>query len=266
MNRRDDHREPIIRFAHVSKAFGDHVVYRDLDLDVYSGETLTILGASGCGKSVALKLLIRLIECDSGSITFHGEEITTMGDARVSRLRQQIGMLFQGGALFDSLSVGENVAYGLRQLVHEERLDEAQIRARVGWALDLVGLPDIEPMLPAELSGGMKKRVGLARAVAVRPEVLLYDEPTTGLDPINSHRIANVITSLAAALAVTSIVVTHDLKSAFAISDRLALIHGGEILLTGTPDEFKACRDRRVVDFIEGAAPGGEDVATLLSG
>jgi phospholipid/cholesterol/gamma-HCH transport system ATP-binding protein len=172
-------------------------------------------------------------------------------------------MLFQGAALFDSISVGENVAYGLREH-YRKQMTEKQMRERVAWALSLVGLPGIEAMRPADLSGGMKKRVGLARAIAVQPEVLLYDEPTTGLDPINTARINHLINGLKAALKVTSIVVTHDMSSAFTISDRMAMVFKGEIIASGTPDEFKASRDPRVHDFITGTAPVNEDVETLL--
>ena len=255
--------EPLIRFSHIRKAFGPKVIYRDLNLEIFQGETLTVMGGSGVGKSVMLKLLIRLLDSDSGSITFHGEEITSMPERRIGRVRQRIAMLFQGGALFDSVSVGENVAYGLREHFRAT-MTEQQIVERVHWALSLVGLPGIEQMRPADLSGGMKKRVGLARAIAVQPEVLLYDEPTTGLDPINTERINHLIRGLKGALKVTSIVVTHDMKSAFSISDRMAMVYRGEIIAVGTPDDFNRSKDPRVSDFIHGTAPVNEDVETLL--
>jgi phospholipid/cholesterol/gamma-HCH transport system ATP-binding protein len=258
--------EPLIRFSHVQKAFGAHQVFRDLNLDVFAGETLTLMGASGCGKSVALKLLIGLVECDAGSITFHGEDVTAMSDRQMATIRRRIGMLFQGAALFDSLSVGENVAYGLRELLPEEEMSNREVAERVAWALSLVGLPDIQEMTPGELSGGMKKRVGLARAIAVQPEVLLYDEPTTGLDPVNAERINHLIMGLKSAIHVTSIVVTHDLKSAFELSDRLAMIGGGEIIKVATAAEFQNATDPRVVNFVHGIAPATDDVRTLLAG
>ena len=186
-----------------------------------------------------------------------------MSNAKIGLVRQRIAMLFQGAALFDSSSVGDNVAYGLHEH-YRNTMTEAKIAERVNWALSLVGLPGIETMRPADLSGGMKKRVGLARAIAVQPEVLLYDEPTTGLDPINTERINHLIKGLKSALNVTSIVVTHDMKSAFSISDRMAMVYRGEIILAGTPDEFRASTDPRVRDFINGTAPVNEDVATLL--
>lgn len=258
-----DPNTPIIQFRGVKKAFGPKVIYRGLNLDVYPGQTLVIMGGSGVGKSVSLKLLIRLLEVDAGSITFHGEEITKMSEKRIANVRQRIAMLFQGAALFDSITVGANVAYGLYEHYRNE-MNETQIRERVHWALSLVGLPGIEAMRPADLSGGMKKRVGLARAIAVKPDVLLYDEPTTGLDPINTERINHLINGLKAALNVTSIVVTHDMKSAFSIADRMAMVVRGEIVLAGTPDEFRASRDPKIKDFIEGTAPANEDVETLL--
>jgi phospholipid/cholesterol/gamma-HCH transport system ATP-binding protein len=255
--------EPIIRFRDVHKAFGPKVIYRGLNLDIQQGETITIMGGSGVGKSVLLKLLIRLLESDRGSITFHGKEITRMPEKEIGVVRQRIAMLFQGAALFDSISVGDNVAYGLHEHYRDE-MTEKKIRDRVNWALSLVGLPGIELMRPADLSGGMKKRVGLARAIAVQPEVLLYDEPTTGLDPINTARINHLINGLKDALKVTSVVVTHDMTSAFLISDRMAMVYRGEIILAGTPGQFRASRDPRVKDFIEGTAPVNEDVETLL--
>lgn len=255
--------EPIIKFRDVKKAFGDKVIYRGLSLDVYPGETITVIGGSGVGKSVLLKMLIRLLEADAGSITFHGEEITKMKEVKARLLRRRIAMLFQGAALFDSISVGDNVAYGLHEHYRDE-MTEAQIAERVDWALSLVGLPGIEAMRPSDLSGGMKKRVGLARAIAVQPEVLLYDEPTTGLDPINTERINHLIRGLKKALTVTSIVVTHDMKSAFSISDRMAMVQAGEIILSGTPAEFERSTDSRVENFIRGIAPVNEDVETLL--
>jgi phospholipid/cholesterol/gamma-HCH transport system ATP-binding protein len=255
--------EPIIRFRDVRKAFGSKVIYRGLDLDVQAGETITIMGGSGVGKSVMLKLLIRLLEADHGSITFHGKEITKMGEIEIGTVRQRIAMLFQGAALFDSISVGDNVAYGLHEH-YRRQMTETQIKDRVNWALSLVGLPGIEQMRPSDLSGGMKKRVGLARAIAVQPEVLLYDEPTTGLDPINTARINHLINGLKAALKVTSIVVTHDMGSAFLISDRMAMVYRGGIILSGTPEDFRSSKDPRVKDFITGTAPVNEDVETLL--
>ncbi len=256
--------EPIITFRDVFKAFGPKVVYSGLNLDVFPGETLTIIGGSGVGKSVLLKLLIGLLTSGGGSIKFKGQEVTGMSERELGRLRSRIAMLFQGGALFDSISVGENVAYGLREHFRSE-MNDAEIAKRVEWALSLVGLPGVELMRPADLSGGMKKRVGLARAIAVRPEVVLYDEPTTGLDPINTTRINHMITGLKRALGITSVVVTHDMVSAYRVSDRIAMVHRGRVIAAGSPQEIQRSPNARVQDFIQGNAPVNEDVETLLT-
>lgn len=255
---------PLIRFSGVQKRFGPKVIYRDLNLEIRRGEVFTVLGGSGVGKSVMLKMLIGLLRADSGSIRFDGDEVTKMGEAELSIVRQRIAMLFQSGALFDSISVGENVRYGLAEHF-QKKMSLAEQKDRVAWALGLVGLPGVEDMWPADLSGGMRKRVGLARSIAVQPEVVLYDEPTTGLDPINTARVNHMIMGLQNKLNITSIVVTHDMKSAFSISDRMAMVHSGQVILEGTPDEFRHAKDPRVSDFIEGRAPVQEDVQTLLN-
>lgn len=254
----------MIEFRGVRKAFGPKVIYSGLDLKVERGVSLTILGGSGVGKSVMLKMMIGLLRPDVGSVQVEGENVSSMKPQALSRLRQKVAMLFQAGALFDSMTVGQNVAYGLEEHFRQT-MTPAMIRDRVAWALELVGLPGIEPMDPADLSGGMRKRVGLARSIAVQPEVVLYDEPTTGLDPINTARVNHLIVGLQRRLKITSIVVTHDMKSAFAISDRMAMVHSGRIIFQGTTEQFRNCRDPRVVDFIEGRAPVQEDVETLLN-
>jgi phospholipid/cholesterol/gamma-HCH transport system ATP-binding protein len=179
-------------------------------------------------------------------------------------VRRRIAYLFQGAALFDSLTVGENVAYGLREQFWDRMTDD-EIAGRVEQALELVGLPGIQAMRPSDLSGGMKKRVGLARTLALQPEVILYDEPTTGLDPINTARINHLIKGIQRSLKLTSVVVTHDMGTAFGVSDRLAMIHRGRILLVGTKEEFRNTSNRTVRDFIDGHAPETEDVAALLA-
>ncbi len=257
--------EPLIRFRGVKKAFGPKVIYAGLDLEIRRGEALTIVGGSGVGKSVMLKMLIGLLVPDAGSIIFDGEEVTAMKESALARVRQRITMLFQSGALFDSLSVAENVAYGLEEH-YRETMSKADIAERVAWALGSVGLPGIEEMRPADLSGGMRKRVGLARSIALQPEVVLYDEPTTGLDPINTARVNHLIMGLREKLNITSVVVTHDMTSAFTISDRLAMVHSGGIIASGNVDEFRSLTDPRVADFIAGRAPKNEDVETLLKG
>jgi phospholipid/cholesterol/gamma-HCH transport system ATP-binding protein len=255
--------EAFIRFRGVRKAFGPKIVYDRLDLDIQRGKAITIVGGSGVGKSVMLKMLIGLLTPDAGSIVFDGQEVTKMGVEELSLLRQRIAMLFQGGALFDSLDVRDNVAYGLEEHFLK-RMTRQEMDDRVAWALELVGLPGVEQMWPADLSGGMKKRVALARAIAVRPEVVLYDEPTTGLDPINTARVNHLIMGLQKKLEITSIVVTHDMKSAFTVSDHLAMVHGGRIICEAPVDQFRASKDPRVHNFIEGVAPVQEDVETLL--
>jgi phospholipid/cholesterol/gamma-HCH transport system ATP-binding protein len=231
---------------------------------VKRGEVLTICGGSGVGKSVMLKMLIGLLKADRGSIEFDGKEVTTMREEDLAIVRQRIAMLFQSGALFDSLNVGDNVGYGLDEHFRN-KMTPAERNDRVAWALGLVGLPGIEEMAPADLSGGMRKRVGLARAIAVQPEVLLYDEPTTGLDPINTARVNHLIVGLQERLKITSVVITHDMKSAFTISDRIAMVHSMRIIACDTVDNFRASTDPRVSDFIEGRAPVKESVETLLS-
>lgn len=256
--------ETLISFRGVKKAFGPKIIYRGLDLAIARGEVLTIMGGSGVGKSVMLKMLIGLLRADGGEIHFDGKRVTDMSERDLGRVRQRIAMLFQSGALFDSISVGENVAYGLEEH-YRDTMDRAAVRERVTWALGLVGLPGIEEMRPADLSGGMRKRVGLARAIAVQPEVLLYDEPTTGLDPINTARVNHLIMGLQRKLEITSIVVTHDMKSAFSISDRIAMVHSGRIIACAPTEEFRQITDPRVADFVQGVAPVQEDVETLLN-
>jgi phospholipid/cholesterol/gamma-HCH transport system ATP-binding protein len=255
---------PLIRFDDVHKAFGPKVVYRGLDLEIPRGATVTILGASGSGKSVMLKMLIGLFSADSGRIIFDGKDVVKMDERELSQVRRRVAYLFQGAALFDSLDVGENVAYGLREQNWDTMSDD-EVRKRVAQSLAMVGLPGIEAMRPSDLSGGMKKRVGLARTLALQPEVVLYDEPTTGLDPINTARINHLITGIKRALGLTSIVVTHDMGTAFDVSDMLVMLGKGRVLMLGTPEEFRKTQDPYVRDFIDGKAPEVEDVGVLLS-
>jgi phospholipid/cholesterol/gamma-HCH transport system ATP-binding protein len=256
--------EVIIRFSHVKKRFGPKIIFNDLSLELRRGETTTILGPSGSGKSVMLKILIGLIAKDAGSIEFDGEDISNLGDHDYTAVRRRIAYLFQGAALFDSFSVGENVAYGLREQ-YWKTMTEGEIQARVAQSLELVGLPGIQEMRPSDLSGGMKKRVGLARTLALHPQVILYDEPTTGLDPINTARINHLILGIQRALKITSVVVTHDMGTAFSVSNRVAMLGRGRVIAFGPKDEFKQTKDAYVRDFIEGRAPESEDVDSLLS-
>jgi phospholipid/cholesterol/gamma-HCH transport system ATP-binding protein len=256
--------EVIIRFSHVKKRFGPKILFTDLSLELRRGETTTILGASGSGKSVMLKILIGLIHKDSGTIEFDGQDISDISDRAYTDVRRRIAYLFQGAALFDSFSVGENVAYGLREQ-YWRTMRESEIQARVAQSLELVGLPGIQDMRPSDLSGGMKKRVGLARTLALHPQVILYDEPTTGLDPINTARINHLILGIQRALKITSVVVTHDMGTAFSVSNRIAMLGRGKVIAFAGKDDFRKTTDPYVRDFIEGRAPESEDVDSLLS-
>lgn len=251
----------LIEFDKVHKAFGPKVVYESLDLGIREGEALAIIGGSGMGKSVMLKMLIGLMRVDAGEVRFGGQVISNLPQKEMSDVRRRIGMLFQGGALFDSLNVRENVAYPLRT---HGNPTEKEIDERVAQCLEDAGVPGIELMAPADLSSGMRKRVATARAIALRPEVILYDEPTTGLDPIAKGHITDLIVELNDRFEVTTVVVTHDMPSAFRISDRIAMIDRGAIIFEGTAEEIRYCEDRRVRDFIEGNAPEEDDIQTLL--
>ena len=231
----------------LTKAFGPHVVLSGLDIDIFAGEVITIIGESGSGKSILLKAMMGLLDADAGTIRFDGEEVTGQTEREWTQTRRRIGMLFQESALFDSLNVYDNVSYALQE---QTTMTEDEIAQRVEETLALVGLPGIEHMSPADLSGGMRKRVALARAVAVRPEVVFYDEPAEGLDPINVTRVNRLLLGLQKSLNVTSVVVTHNLKAAFAISDRLALIHDGAVAATGAPEALLESEDPVVREFI----------------
>jgi phospholipid/cholesterol/gamma-HCH transport system ATP-binding protein len=240
---------PAIHLVGLSKHFDGNHVLRGVDLTVQPGESLTIIGGSGTGKSVLLRLIIGLMKPDAGQIHLEGVNIVPLRETELLQVRRRIGMVFQGSALFDSLSVGENVAFALRE---HTTLSEAEIAARVREALDLVGLGAIEGMAPADLSGGMKKRVAVARAIALPPSVLLYDEPTTGLDPTNVEKITDLILELKTKLGVTSVVVTHDMPSALKVSDRVAMLQQGRIAAVGTPEEIQRTHDSLIRDFMEG--------------
>lgn len=243
----------MIQVAGVHKSFRSKQVLRGADLEVRDGETLTVIGGSGTGKSVMLKIMLGLLKPDSGSVRIDGAEITGMNAAALLEVQKKFGYLFQGAALFDSLTVAENVGFGLRNLTD---FTEEQISARVAECLAQVGLKGIQNLKPAELSGGMKKRVGLARAIAVRPQYIMYDEPTTGLDPIMADAINDLILDLQKQLGVTSIVVTHDMKSAYKISDRIAMLYEGRIIFTGTPEEVRKTDNPVVRQFVEGLSRG----------
>ena len=243
----------IIRIRGLKKSFGPEVVLDSLDLDIERGQTLVVIGRSGCGKSVLLKHITGLVRPDAGEILFEGEDMTRFDRKKLFQMRMHFGMLFQSSALFDSMTVGENVALSLRK--HSE-MSEEEIATVVGEKLRLVGLTGVSTHYPAEMSGGMKKRVGLARAVVMNPQVVLYDEPTTGLDPIMSDVINELIRTLQRELAITSVVVTHDIKSAYHVGDRIAMLHEGRIIFSGTPDEVRRTDNPVLRQFVEGRAEG----------
>lgn len=241
--------EAVISLRQLNIIFGTHTVLDNIDLDVYKGETLAVLGPSGTGKSTVLRSMIGLLEPNGGQIFIQGEDVSGLDEDGWNRLRMKMGMVFQYSALFDFLTVGENVAFGLRQ--HTDKSDE-EIQGIVTQMLDLVGLPGTQDLYPAELSGGMKKRVGLARAIAVNPEIVLYDEPTAGLDPIMSRNISRLIKKTQEQLHVTSVLVTHDMQSAFYAADRVAMLYEGHIVAIGTAEEMKNSTNPIVKAFIEG--------------
>jgi phospholipid/cholesterol/gamma-HCH transport system ATP-binding protein len=251
---------PLISFERVSVQFGGQPVLRDLTLRVRRGETLVVIGESGCGKTVLLKLIIALLRPTAGRVLFDGRVLADLGDRALTAQRQRFGFLFQGAALFDSLSVYDNVAFGLRA---QGGHPEAEVHEAVRQRLQEVGLPaGVEGKKPAELSGGMKKRVGLARALALNPEVMLYDEPTTGLDPIMTDVINELILQTRRQHPVTSLVVTHDMKTAHKVADRVVMLYPlarlkageGQVIFDGTPDDLRRCPDGRVRQFVEGEA------------
>lgn len=239
----------MIETRDITKSFGRKPVLRGISLTVEEGETLVVLGRSGCGKSVILKHLIGLLRPDSGEVLVDGEPITKLAERQLTAVRRKIGMLFQSAALFDSMSVEQNLAFPLRE---QGMQDEKEIAQRIEEALDMVDLPGEQKKMPSELSGGMRKRVGLARTIIGRPRCVLYDEPTTGLDPITTDSINHLIRRLQKRLGVTSIVVTHDMKTAFHCADRVAFLNEGHLHFLGTIAELRANTDPIVTDFIEG--------------
>ena len=242
---------PLIECRGLWKSFREKRVLAGLDLAVRSGETLVILGSSGSGKSVLLKHMNGLLRPDRGEVRVEGHDIARMPEGELPPIRRKIGMLFQMAALFDSMSVLDNVAYPMR---HWRTAPEPDIRTRVRELLEVVGLGGTEALSPAELSGGMRKRAGLARALALQPQIMLYDEPTTGLDPVVAQKINLLIRDLQRRFGLTGVVVTHDLHSAFYVADRVAFLHEGRIHFAGTPDELRHAPDPLVREFLEAAA------------
>ncbi|HEY3897967.1 MAG TPA: ABC transporter ATP-binding protein [Chthoniobacter sp.] len=239
----------MISVRNLVKTLGDQEVLRGVDLEVQNGETCVVMGRSGGGKSVLIKHFIGLFKPTSGEVWVDGEEITKLEERKLGSLRKKIGMLFQSGALFDSMNVEENIAFPLREAGVK---DPEEIRDRVAEALEMVDLAGEQKKMPENLSGGMRKRVGLARTIVSRPSCVLYDEPTTGLDPIATDSINHLIRRLQKRLSVTSVVVTHDLKTAFHTADRIAFLHEGRIYFHGLPAELRASQDQTLVNFVEG--------------
>ncbi len=239
----------MIRLVDVHKSFGTKHVLRGFSLDVTEGETMVVIGGSGTGKSVAIKHIVGLLEPDEGTVFVDGQEVPALAREQVYELRGQIGYVFQFAALFDSLTVAQNVAMGLKK---QRNLSAVEVRNRVSEALALVDLLNVEDRFPAELSGGMRKRVGIARAIARRPKYMLYDEPTTGLDPVTASVIDQLMIRLRERLAVTSIVITHDMKSAYAVGSRIAMLYEGRIRQVGTVEDIQESTDPIVRQFIEG--------------
>ncbi len=239
----------MIRLVDVHKAFGPKRVLEGFTLDVAEGETMVIIGGSGTGKSVAIKHIVGLLEPDTGTVWVDGKEVPRLTRNELYELRAKIGYVFQFAALFDSMSIGDNVAMGLRK---EHKLPESEIATRVTESLALVDLPGVESTYPAELSGGMRKRVGIARAIARRPKYILYDEPTTGLDPVTSAVIDQLMVRTRERLGVTSIVITHDMRSAYTVGSRIAMLYEGKVRQVGTVEEIRHTTDPVVRQFIDG--------------
>ena len=253
----------MIRLVDVHKAFGPKRVLNGFSLDMNEGETTVIIGYSGSGKSVAIKHIVGLLEPDSGTVFVDGQEVPTLSRRELYRLRSKIGYVFQFAALFDSLTIGENVAMGLRK---QGGLDGREIEQRVEEALTLVDLPNVQDRFPAELSGGMRKRVGIARAIALRPKYILYDEPTTGLDPVTSAVIDQLMIRMRDTLGVTSVVITHDMRSAYTVGTRIAMLYEGRVRQVGSVDEIQQTKDPVVRQFIDGRATMDDVPREVLGG
>lgn len=243
----------MIEVINISKSFNHHRVLDNLSLTIKTGETKVIIGRSGCGKSVLLKHIVGILKPDSGIIRVDGQDVTKLTEKELNKVRMGIGLVFQGGALFDSLNVADNVAFVLNEF---RKLPKDEVSQRVKDSLAMVGLKDIEEMMPSDLSGGMKKRVALARALCMRSQILLYDEPTTGVDPITADAINNLIVEMHDKLKVTSIVVTHDMNSAYKVGDSIAMLYHGKIIAEGTPKEISSTSHPIVNQFINGLAVG----------
>jgi phospholipid/cholesterol/gamma-HCH transport system ATP-binding protein len=244
---------PVIVMKDVHKSFGTREVLRGMSISVERGESVVIVGGSGTGKSVTLKHMIGLLKPDSGHVVVDGQDLCCMKPVEMNTFRRRFGMSFQEGALFDSMSVFDNIAFPLRR---HTKMSQQEIRDRVHECLELVHLNDVDSKRPSELSGGMRRRVGFARAISLEPEILLFDEPTTGLDPVISDVIADLIIEMDQTLHTTTVTITHDMQVAFKIADRIAMIHQGKIIEEGTSDEFRNSTNPMVRQFVEGRAEG----------
>lgn len=246
-------KEIVIKAENIVKKFGDRIVLNGVSLEIYRGEIFVIMGGSGCGKSTFLRHLIGALKPDAGSISLLGKDLSVLGEDDLDAIKKKIGMSFQSSALFDSMSVGENVALPLKE---HTKLDKSVIDIVIKMKLEMVGLRGFEDLATSQISGGMKKRVGLARAIVMDPEIVFYDEPTAGLDPIVAGVIDKLILDLSKKLAITTVVVTHDMKSVFSIADRIAMLYEGRVLEVGTPEEIRKSDNPMVQQFISGSADG----------
>ncbi|MDH5718282.1 MAG: ABC transporter ATP-binding protein [Spirochaetia bacterium] len=244
---------PVIEIKNLTKSFGDKKILNGINLDIHKGEIMYIIGKSGAGKSVLLKHICALMMPDSGSIYIEGNDIFSISKKELEKIRKKVGVLFQMAALFDSMTVFENVAFSLRRFTKKSN---EEIKTIVSEKLALVGLKSVEDKAPSSLSGGMQKRVGLARAIALDPEIVLYDEPTTGVDPILASAVDDLILTLSRELKVTTLVISHDMNSTFKVASKAAMLYDGKFILTGEPEEFKECKDPIVNQFIRGEAKG----------
>jgi phospholipid/cholesterol/gamma-HCH transport system ATP-binding protein len=243
----------MIEIKELYKSFNSHQVLSGLNLKIQKGSTCVIIGRSGCGKSVLLKHIVGILKPDSGKVVVDSKDVTSLKDKELNALRLKISIVFQGGALFDSLNVAENVGFGL---IEHQHIGHKELMERVRESLALVDLRGVEEMMPSSLSGGMKKRVALARAICIKPDIILYDEPTTGVDPITADSINELIKSLHDKLKVTAVVVTHDMKSAYRVADRIAMMYQGKIIAEGSPQEIQQTQNPVVHQFINGLSQG----------
>ncbi len=243
----------MIKVVDVSKSFGDKKVLNKVNLHIDDGETFLIIGRSGAGKTVLLRSLVGLLKPDSGSIFINGQDITHLSGKKLNEIRKSIGIVFQGNALFDFLNVEENVGFVLSQ---NRKISRTEIKEKVRQTLKLVGLPGVEELYPYELSGGMKKRIAIARAIIYNPKIVIYDEPTTGIDPIAVDKIVSLIEDLHKRFSVTSVIVTHDLHVGLKLADRLAFLLGGRIIFEGTKKELEELKDERIIQFMKGSSEG----------